>query len=231
MGVLALAVLLGAALLDAAPTGVRADARASPVPDNPIIRENLRPGSHDWQRPNPPKHASTGATSAESEAQGASGGGLASWEPDLISAYADRVRRPRRVARYLRLHDRRSLRSHRQPHGLVRRPGRAVDADGLRPARPGQPIPPPDPDTGLIAATWQRSYALTVGPDWPSGIYLVRLLATTADLDVGYVVFVVRDDGQIADYVYKVAVNTYQAYNNWGGKSLYRLQLGRDRPR
>src|SRR4051794_3264169 len=88
---LALAVLLGAALLDVTGPVFGQTPTPSPVPDNPIIRENLQPGSRDWQRPNPPKHASTGATSAESEAQGASGGGLASWEPDLISAYADRV--------------------------------------------------------------------------------------------------------------------------------------------
>ncbi len=90
-------------------------------------------------------------------------------------------------------------------------------------ALPGtvQPVPPPEPETGLIAAHWELSYSLRIPEDWPSGVYLVRLLATNADRDFGYIVFVVRDDAQAADFVYKVAVNTYQAYNNWGGKSLY----------
>jgi hypothetical protein len=38
---------------------------------------------------------------------------------------------------------------------------------------------------------------------------------------VGYSIFVLRDDGAVADIVYHVPLATYQAYNPWGGKSLY----------
>lgn len=86
---------------------------------------------------------------------------------------------------------------------------------------PRQQLPTPDPETGLVAANWRPTYSLTIPRDWVSGVYLVRLVANDANLDSGYIVFVVRDDQQLADFVYKVAVNTYQAYNNWGGKSLY----------
>jgi hypothetical protein len=195
---------------------------ADATADNPIVRENQLPGSRDWQRPNPPKHASTGATSAESEAQGSVEQGIASWEPPLISGYVDRVS----VAPGDTLGLYVSTTASTFDLAVSRmgwyggQGGRLLhSAYGL----PGldQPIPPPDPATGLVAVNWQLSYSIPIGRDWPSGIYLVRLLANTADLDVGYAVFVVRDDAQAADYVYKVAVNTYQAYNNWGGKSLY----------
>jgi hypothetical protein len=222
-GVMALIALLSAALLGSAwpAAGQGPGPTAEPAVESVITRENRLPGSRDWQRPNPPKRTSTGATGSETEAQGASAG-QAAWEPPIISAYADRVsvapgetlglyvstsasRYDLTVSR-MGWYDGQGGRLLQQTFGL---PGVA------------QPIPTPDPDTGMIAANWQLSYSLTVGLDWPSGIYLVRLLATTADLDVGYAVFVVRDDAQVADYVYKVAVNTYQAYNNWGGKSLY----------
>jgi len=32
---------------------------------------------------------------------------------------------------------------------------------------------------------------------------------------------VVRDDGRVAALLYQQSTSTYQAYNNWGGKSLY----------
>src|SRR6185295_14178191 len=36
-----------------------------------------------------------------------------------------------------------------------------------------------------------------------------------------YVPFVVRNDARTAGLLYQQPVNTYQAYNSWGGKSLY----------
>src|SRR5438105_15445589 len=73
----------------------------------------------------------------------------------------------------------------------------------------------------MLEANWRPTYSLVIPKDWTSGVYLVRLLATDAQQEAGYIVFVVRDDDQVADFVYRVPVNTYQAYNNWGGKSLY----------
>ena len=31
----------------------------------------------------------------------------------------------------------------------------------------------------------------------------------------------VRDDDRVSDFLFTSSVNTYHAYNNWGGKSLY----------
>jgi hypothetical protein len=88
------------------------------------------------------------------------------------------------------------------------------------------PQPPPrilDDRPGgakLLLTGWRESLAFPVGEGWPSGFYLVRL-----DLEDGagtsYASFVVRD-AQPGPIVVVLATNTWQAYNTWGGVSLYR---------
>ena len=82
-----------------------------------------------------------------------------------------------------------------------------------------QPVPVPQATTGLIEANWQSTYTLQTNGSWVSGSYLVKLIA--ANGTVGYIIFVLRNDGVAADLVYQLPLNTYQAYNDWGGKSLY----------
>jgi hypothetical protein len=85
---------------------------------------------------------------------------------------------------------------------------------------PGQNPPVPKPDAnGMVALTWPTSYTLQTGADWVTGFYLVKLISSAGD--VAYLDFVLRDDAGPGDLAYQVAFNTYQAYNNWGGKSLY----------
>jgi hypothetical protein len=85
-----------------------------------------------------------------------------------------------------------------------------------------QPVPTPQAGTGLIAANWATSYTVQTDASWTSGFYLVKLTSNAGD--VSYIDFVVRDDSQQADILYQVAFATYQAYNKWGGKSLYDYQ-------
>ena len=82
-----------------------------------------------------------------------------------------------------------------------------------------QPIPAPDAQTGMVDANWQASQQIQTTTNWVSGVYLAKL--TASDGSVGYVVFVVRDDSSNADILYQLPVTTWQAYNGWGGKSLY----------
>ena len=89
-----------------------------------------------------------------------------------------------------------------------------------------QPIPEPDPETGLIECDWTDPYLLiTANPadptDWLSGIYLAKL--TTAGGKQSYIIFVVREEERASDYLFQSSVTTFQAYNNWGGKSLYQF--------
>ncbi|HZO71091.1 MAG TPA: N,N-dimethylformamidase beta subunit family domain-containing protein [Ktedonobacteraceae bacterium] len=75
-----------------------------------------------------------------------------------------------------------------------------------------------DTKTGLVEAHWQPSYTLTIPPGWLSGIYLAK--CTDAHGLQTSVPFIVRS---LTPTLY-IAVNpdtTYQAYNNWGGYSLY----------
>ena len=76
-----------------------------------------------------------------------------------------------------------------------------------------------DLQTGLLDTGWKTSYSLKVGSDWVSGEYLVKLVDQFGN--EGYIFFVVRDDQRPSDLLIETPVNTYQAYNYWGGKSLY----------
>jgi hypothetical protein len=76
-----------------------------------------------------------------------------------------------------------------------------------------------DPTTGLLDTGWAPIYSLTVPDSWTSGVYLLQALS--ANGRGSYVLFVVRDDSRASDIVVQAPTNTLQAYNDWGGKSLY----------
>ena len=90
----------------------------------------------------------------------------------------------------------------------------------------GQPPPSVDLGTGLIECRWEKPLLLTIpqnwsnAADWASGVYLAKLTAEPTGYD-SYVIFVVRDDARSSTYLFQSSVTTFQAYNNWGGKSLY----------
>jgi hypothetical protein len=86
---------------------------------------------------------------------------------------------------------------------------------------PGRQQPPPvqDVETGLIsAANWTSSGTLDLS-GWRTGLYLLKLIA--ADGDENYIPLVVRDDVGQHEFLFEHAVTTDQAYNAWGGKSMY----------
>jgi len=93
--------------------------------------------------------------------------------------------------------------------------------DAVRRSAVKQTIPTPDPVTGLIECDWSDPYSLTIPEDWISGVYLAKLTALPSDLG-SWIIFVVRAPAsRNAPYLVQTSVTTYQAYNNWGGKSLY----------
>jgi len=87
-----------------------------------------------------------------------------------------------------------------------------------------QPMGTPDPTTGELAESWPTTDTLQIPPDWKSGYYLAKLVLTSG-LDAGHataVPIVVRAAaGTAADILLVESVNTWQAYNDWGGLSLY----------
>jgi hypothetical protein len=81
-----------------------------------------------------------------------------------------------------------------------------------------QAAPTLTPETNMVATRWRPSLTIPVDQDWPPGVYLLKLVAATGQR---YVPLTVRDDTSHAALVVQDAVTTWQAYNRWGGRSLY----------
>ncbi len=78
-------------------------------------------------------------------------------------------------------------------------------------------------DADAAGCGWEVSFEIPIGADWPSGCYLVTLTARDAPPDraVAYASFVVGAGARRNRLLYVLATNTWNAYNNWGGRSLY----------
>lgn len=174
---------------------------------NPTALENARPGTRNWGLSKPATNREIeGYASASSVAPGGSLPLHVSAKSHLfdIDVY--------RLGWY---------------GGLGAR--RVAEARGLKGARRG--TPPPRAGDGLVACDWPVSYSVAVGSDWVSGIYLARLTGKD-DGRQAFVPFVVREGAggtqgredapwDRAGLLFQSSVTTWQAYNNWGGKSLY----------
>lgn len=90
------------------------------------------------------------------------------------------------------------------------------------------PMPPPDGVTGEVRANWPVTDVLAVPAGWVTGYYLVRIVLSDGSLP-GAIPFVVREPAAAAlpsAVLVQVPVDTWQAYNAWGGKSLYDFNSG-----
>ncbi|HUY16444.1 MAG TPA: N,N-dimethylformamidase beta subunit family domain-containing protein [Acidimicrobiales bacterium] len=81
-----------------------------------------------------------------------------------------------------------------------------------------QSLPVPD-QYGTVDCNWPVTFVLHLNNRYVAGQYLVRL--ENSDGHFSFVPFMVRDDSSNATFVYMSAVTTWQAYNKWGGYSLY----------
>lgn len=83
-----------------------------------------------------------------------------------------------------------------------------------------QPSPTIDPATRMFSAsTWHSSATVPIPTNWVSGIYVVKLVSSMGFMR--YTFFVVRNDASHAQVLFQSSVLTDQAYNTWGGLSLY----------
>jgi hypothetical protein len=74
------------------------------------------------------------------------------------------------------------------------------------------------PGTNMVATHWRPSLTVSIDPDWPPGVYLLKLVTASGQR---YVPLTVRDDTSRAALVVMDAVTTWQAYNRWGGRNQY----------
>jgi hypothetical protein len=160
-----------------------------------IVDENARPGTSDWQLSGPVSHGE-------------------------IEGYADTTSTTR--GQTVRLFVSTSAPTYRVEAYRMGwyggRQARLVWRSGLvRGARQAERSV--DPVTNMVETRWGPSLSVRVDQAWPPGAYLLKLAA-----DNGYAQYVpltVRDDTGRSALLVVDAVTTWQAYNRWGGHSLY----------
>jgi hypothetical protein len=167
----------------------------------PVEQENARAGTTDWQLTHPAElQEIEGYASLTSVQRG-----------DAISLYVNTQDEFYQMDVY-RMGWYGGTGGRLMKGGIVRR--------GIR-----QTLPEADPESGLVECRWVNPYVLTTDNPhddtaWLSGVYLVKLTGLTGGKQ-SYIMFVVREDDRRSDYLFQSSVTTYQAYNNWGGRSLY----------
>ncbi|MEV0144567.1 MULTISPECIES: DUF4082 domain-containing protein [unclassified Nonomuraea] len=79
-----------------------------------------------------------------------------------------------------------------------------------------------DTSTGLVdCGTWGVSASWTVPATAVTGVYEAKLVREDGTPGDSQILFVVRDDARPSDLLFKTSDTTWQAYNRYGGNSLY----------
>lgn len=78
-------------------------------------------------------------------------------------------------------------------------------------------------DASAQGCRWPEAFRIPVGEGWKAGYYVARLRGDTPGVPPAEAYFVVRSahPGARAKILLQLATNTYNAYNNFGGYSLY----------
>lgn len=82
-----------------------------------------------------------------------------------------------------------------------------------------QPRATIEPETNMARAPWSPSLDVAIDASWIQGTYLLKLVSSVGGQS--YIPLIVRDDSSRAALVVQAEVTTWQAYNRWGGYSLY----------
>jgi hypothetical protein len=176
----------------------------SPAAGQALQRENLRPGSRTWRVTRPAAGALSAYTSRSSVAPGGS-------LEIAVSPRAD----TQVTLEVFRL----GWYSGTGGRSVMTVGPFMAPAQGTWSPRTGVAgMAGPSAD-GYLSLGWRSLYTLNVPGDWVSGYYLVKV-SDAAGLET-YAPFIVRDDRIPHDIVMQASVTTWQAYNGWGGFSLY----------
>jgi hypothetical protein len=90
----------------------------------------------------------------------------------------------------------------------------SAEVSGVR-----QPQPTLAAATNTIECRWSPSLTVAIDDAWPPGAYLLKLVGDGGQQQ--FIPLCVRDDSSRAAVVIQHSVTTWQAYNRWGGYSLY----------
>jgi len=199
--------------------------------DNPVVVENQREGTDTWKSPNMDSYAQTllllrNQSEAYRRSYADSGGAFAQtsqWtRTKELEGYASRSSINK--GQSITFHVSSSIGAYNM---RIYRQGWYGGSGGVQVAQalnlPGTfySAPAPDPVTGMVELNWPTAYTLQTTSSWTSGVYMARLTPVGNDNYTSYIIFIVRDDNRSADVVYQLPLTTSQAYNEWGGKSLY----------
>ncbi|WP_433435261.1 DUF4082 domain-containing protein [Nonomuraea sp. CA-141351] len=95
--------------------------------------------------------------------------------------------------------------------------------------QPSVPLPQSQPDclndttTGLIdCGNWAESASWPVPTTAVSGVYIANLIREDGVSGMSQMIFVIRDDARNSQLLIQASDSTWQAYNRYGGNSLYR---------
>ncbi|HSP18670.1 MAG TPA: N,N-dimethylformamidase beta subunit family domain-containing protein [Myxococcaceae bacterium] len=169
---------------------------AGPPPHvNPVVEENRRPGDPGW-REGPSTPAGDLGLYASTESAHAG---------DVVEVHAFSKTQTRGLVEVFRLGD---------YGGAGARRVWASDSVQLGP----QPACPRQPATALVECDWATTVSFSVKEAWVSGVYVIRVRRD--DGARSFTPFVVRD-GRSAELLLQTTFSTDQAYNGWGGESLY----------
>lgn len=191
------------------------DAQAKPAAANPIVVENAKPGSLDWQL---------------TRIRVDGGGSRSPWIEGYCSKQS--VKAGQSIDIMVSTNPARSF------HIEIFRMG-YYGGRGARLMKTLGPLesstePTPEPgEKNLHECKWQPRVTLTIPNDWVSGVYLGRLTTVPENGEPywqSYVVFIVRDD-RPADILFQCSDNTWQAYNRWPNNySIYTHPKGNQGP-
>lgn len=167
---------------------------------NSIRRENMRPGTTAWRAP--VDESISGYASQVSALPGA-----------RVQLHVSVTLAARYQVRVYRL-------------GWYRgKGGRLVT---VLPAQSGQPQSVGAPDSnGYLSESWPVTDTLRIGKTWVSGYYLLqlRIVSGVNKGKANRIPLIVRSK-RSSTVLVQAAVTTWQAYNNWGGRSLYKSFTG-----
>ena len=162
---------------------------------NLITVENARPGDPDWRSGKPARGADLEAYADRSTARAGDAVGVkaSASSPSAVDWALYRM-------------------------GWYGGAGARAVASGSGVQVSSQPRCPVQPGTGLVACAWPDAFVIAVPTDAVSGLYVIKL--ARADGVYTFVPLVVHDD-RAARLLFQASITTWQAYNLWGGTSLY----------